>query len=419
MKRSLFWALFVIAAPAAAQTALTGNWSGTYTYSIQLSACQNKTVSSSGNITLNFLQTGTALQGRADFTDALIFSGNCNPTKGELTNVVFGTLDGSNVAWAFPNDSTATRFTGSVAGDTITAQFADSGGGTGSLTMRRTSADPMAVDVTGTWSGNYSFVDRCSNGTTQSYTGALTLGLTQTGGRAGGVATIQNVPLYDSQCRKITALNMVMSFSGAVSSSTLTGAVFDPSGSFEFPISATINGASMSGMVSGANQTSTTGSFALSRGSAQLPTADFAGSYTGTYSESDNESLFCINIGILRFSGPASVSIVQAGNAVSGALVFKQALDVQSDGFGGCVPVNIGDEVLPLNGQLSNNVLNVVLPIGGRSALFNVTFAGNTIQGSIADSFGSAAVFNVTKAAFSAPPGPRRRVVRPLSQSGG
>src|SRR5260370_40075966 len=147
--------------------------------------------------------------------------------------------------------------------------------------------------------------------------------LPERGGGACGVATIQNVPLYDSQCRKSTALNMVMSFSGSVSSSTLTGAVFDPSGSFEFPISATINGASMSGMVSGANQTSTTGSFALSRASAQLPTADFAGSYTGTYSESDNESLFCINIGILRFSGPASISIVQAGTALSVSLAFQ------------------------------------------------------------------------------------------------
>jgi hypothetical protein len=405
-------ALFVVAAPASAQTSLTGNWSGTYAYSIQLSACQNKTFSSNGNGTLTFLQTGSSLQGRADLTDALIFSGNCSPAKGELTSVVFGTLDGSSVVWAFPNDPIATQFTGSVSADTITVQLSDDAGGTGTLTVSRTSPDPMAVDVTGTWSGSYTFTDRCSNGATQSYSGALTLGLTESDGRAGGVVTIPNVPLYDSSCRKITALNMEMSVSGVVSGSTFTGAVFDPSGSFEFPITATINGGTMSGTVSGANQTNTTGSFMLTRGSTQPPASDFGGSYTGTYTEIDDETFRCLNIGSLRFSGPVSISIAQAGNAVASSLIFHQALDVQSDGFGGCVPVNIGDEVLPLYGQLSNNTLSVVLPVGSSSALFTVTFAGNTIQGTITDSFGDVATFSATKTAAPAIPGPRRRVVR-------
>jgi hypothetical protein len=169
----------------------------------------------------------------------------------------------------------------------------------------------------------------------------------------------------------------------------------------------------MSGMVSGANQTATTGSFTLTRGSASPPAADFAGSYTGTYSEADDETGRCINIGVLRFSGPAIISIAQAGNAVTGAIVFQQAVDVQSDGFGGCVPVNIGDEVLPLYGQLSNNALSVVLPFGSGAIQFNVTFGSNTIQGTLLDSFGDVASFNVTKSAAPAPPGPRRRVVHP------
>ena len=402
-----------LAAPATAQTNLTGSWSGNYAYSVQLTACQNKTFTSSGNVTINFLQTGVALQGRADFADALIFSGNCNPVKGEETDIVYGTLDGSHIVWALTNDATNTQFNGTVTGDSITAQFSDAAGGTGTLSLTRPPADPMAVDVTGSWSGNYNFVDRCANGGTQAYTGALTLGVTQTGGRVGGVATLQNVPLYDSRCRKIATLNQTMSFSGAVASSTLTGAVFDPSGSFDFPISATISGSSMSGTVSGANQTSTTGTFTLNHSSTASPAADFAGNYTGTYSEQDDETQVCANISALRFNGPATLSIAQAGNSVSGALIFKQALDVQSDGFGGCIPVNIGDEVLPFYGQLTNNVLNTVLPIGPTSALFNVTFAGNAVQGSISDSFGDAAIFSLTKVATPAPPGPRRHVVRP------
>ena len=406
-------ALFIVAAPATAQTNLTGNWSGTYTYSLTLSACQNKIVSSNGTIAVTFLQTGNSLQGRADLTDVLIFSGNCNPTKGEETSAVFGTVTGSSVVWAFPNDSLATEFSGSASGDTITAQISDAAGGTGTLTINRTPVDPMAVDVTGSWSGTYNFVDRCSNGATQSYNGAFTLGLSQSGNRAGGVVSMQNVPLYDSSCRKITALNMAMSVSGVISGATFTGAVFDPSGSFEFPIVATIDGSAMNGTVMGANQTSTTGSFMLSRSSAQSPAADFAGSYEGTYTETDNKAPFCINIGALRFGGPASISISQAGNVVAGFLIFQNAIDVQSDGFGGCIPVNVGDQVLPLYGQLSNNALNAILPVGASSAQFNVTFASDKIQGTITNAIGDIAVFSATKSAAPAPPGPRRRVVRP------
>jgi len=410
-KVAIVLALLGICAPAGAQSSLTGNWSGTYTYSIQLSACQNKTFSSNGNVALSMLQTGNLLQGRADLTDVLMFSGNCNPAKGELTMVIVGAVDGSSVLWGFPNDSTNTQFSGSLNGDSIAAQISDANGGSGSLSMTRASADPTAIDVTGTWSGNYSFTDRCANGATQSYSGPFTLGLTQSSGRAGGVISIQNVPLYDSNCRKITSLNMALSVSGVVTGSTLAGAAFDPAGSFEFPISATIDGVAMNGSVAGASQTSTTGSFTLSRSSAAPPASDFAGSYEGTYNENDNESLFCNNIGSLSFGGPASISIAQAGGAVSGSLIFKEALDVQPNGFGGCAVVDAPDEVFPLFGQLSNNTLTLLLPLGGGvSDLFTVTFAGNTITGTVTDSFGDLATFNATKSAVA---GPRRRAVRP------
>ena len=76
-----------VAVPATAQTTLTGNWSGNYSYSIQVSACQNKTFTSNGSVTFTLLQIGHAIQGRADFSNFLIFSGNCNPAKGEVTTV--------------------------------------------------------------------------------------------------------------------------------------------------------------------------------------------------------------------------------------------------------------------------------------------------------------------------------------------
>ncbi len=63
----------------------------------------------------------------------------------------------------------------------------------------------------GTWSGNYTFTDRCSNDGTASCNGSFTLGLTQSAARAAGVVTMQNVPLYDQNCRTITLLNMALS----------------------------------------------------------------------------------------------------------------------------------------------------------------------------------------------------------------
>ncbi|HLQ43692.1 MAG TPA: hypothetical protein VK137_03100, partial [Planctomycetaceae bacterium] len=192
---------------------------------------------------------------------------------------------------------------------------------------------------------------------------------------------------------------------GMVSGSTFTGGVFDPSGSFEFPISATISNAAMSGTVAGANGTATTGTFALSLGSAAAPGSGFSGTYNGSYSEIDDERSFCLNIGSLAFDGAASLSIVQAGNAVSGWLIFQGTKDVSSDSFGNCFVVDAGDQVFPLYGTLSGATLTLLLPLGGGvQDLFAVTFSGDTVTGTITDTFGDAASFMATKSASAAPP---------------
>ncbi|HEX7421447.1 MAG TPA: hypothetical protein VF505_16270 [Thermoanaerobaculia bacterium] len=399
-------ATLIFSSNAAAQSNPTGNWNGTYTLTLQVSSCSNKTFTSSGNVTATFLETGTSLAGRIDLTNVVLPNSNCVATTSEVTSAVVGTVSGSSIAWSIPNSSNGTHFNGSIVGNSIVTQISDGNGGTGSLTMTRTSGDAPAVDLTGTWSGTYSFTDRCSNGKTQIYTGAMTIGLTQSGSDAGGVLTMQNVPLYDQNCSKITTLNMALEATGTVSGSTWTGGVFDPSGSFEFPITATINAAAMSGTVSGANGTTTTGTFSLTRSTTTAPVADLAGSYDGSYSETDNETSTCINFGALTFSGPASLSIVQAGTAISGSLIFHGAQDVSSDGFGDCFVVDVGDEVLPIYGSLTaTNTLTLILPVGGGAVdQFVLTFSGGAVTGTIADSFGDAATFTATKSTSAAPP---------------
>ena len=400
------FAALMISASAAGQSDLTGNWSGTYTSSIQLSSCQNKIFTSSGNVFATILQTGPTLAGRMDFTNVVVIGSNCAPANEELTLTIVGTVRASGVAWSFPNDANVTQFTGTVDGNTITAQISDANGGSGSLTMTRTQGDAPAVDLTGSWSGNYSLIDRCSNGGTQTYTGASMFGLTQSSGNVAGVITMDNVPLYDQNCQKLASSSMSMSIAGVVSGSTFAGAVFDPSGSFEFPITATISNPAMSVTVAGANQTSTTGTFTLNRIGSQPPDSAFSGSYVGTYSETDNETFTCLNIGSLTFGGPISVAIVQAGNAVSGTLILEQAEDVSPDPFGNCVVVDIGAEVLPLYGTLSGNTLTLLLLLGGGAAdQFTVNISGDTMTGTLMDSFGDLGSFTATKSASAVLPG--------------
>jgi hypothetical protein len=413
MRRTLFTlSMLFVAISAAGQT---GNWSGTYTYSVTLGNCSNKTFSASGNASMTLLQTGTSIAGRLDLANFLVFTNTCTATTGEVTTALVGRVSGSVIEWIIPTDPNGQDFIGSIDANSISVQWTDSSGGLGSLTFTRTSGDAPAADMTGTWGGTYNFTDRCSNGKTQTYTGAFTLGLAQTDANAGGVVTMRNVPLYDQNCSKLTSLDMVMAVAGTVSGSTFAGGVVDPSGSFEFPITATINGQSAGGSVNGASGTSTTGTFTLTRSSANRPASDFGGTYEGSYSETDNESFRCVNIGALSYAGAASLSIRQADNAVSGWITMHDTADVISDGFGNCLAVPAGDQVLPLYGTLSGNVLTLSLPVGGGSDLFRFTFSNETATGTLQDPVGDFASMTLTRTAPEAGfvPRSKRRIVKP------
>src|SRR5437667_2572990 len=398
--RKLLIAMMLVAAPAVAQTGLTGSWNGTYALSIQLSACQNKTFTWSGNASVTLLQAGSSLTGRSDLTNFTFFNNNCTTTAGEITNDLFGTTDGSTLSLAVLNDPKGWQLTGTVNADSIVLQLSDVNGLTGSLNLARTSGAVPAVDVTGSWSGTYSFTDVCPNGSTKkSYSGSLTLGLTQVGSTAAGVLTITNVPLYDQNCSTIANLTQAMSVAGVVSGSTFTGVAFDPSGLFDFPMAATIGSSGMSGTVAGASPTSTTGTFNLTQSGTQAPASDFSGRYDGTYSESDNGLAFCFNIGTVPFAGTASMSLVQAGTAISGAVILEDTLTIVSDGFGNCAVLNGGEEVLPLYGTLPNGAVRATAPFRAGAIAMTVNLAGDTATGTMTDSFGDVMTFSATRSA--------------------
>jgi len=301
-----------------------------------------------------------------------------------------------------PNDQSQTQFTGTISGSSITAQWSDLNGGTGSITLTRTSGAAPSIDVTGAWSGTYNFTDQCSSGTKIAYTGPMTLSITQSGANAGGVITMQNVPLYDQNCKKITTLTQSMSIAGSVSGTTFSGGVFDPSGLFDFPFTATVNGGSISGTAAGASNTNTAGTFTLTQSSTAAPTAPLGGTYDGTYTESDNEINRCINIGSLTYSGGATLTVTQAGNDVSGWLTFHDAEDVTSDGFGNCVPVAIGDEVLPVYGTLANGVVTTNAPIGGGATL-SFSFSGSSVTANLQDANGDVAQMTGSQSSTATP----------------
>lgn len=99
------------------------------------------------------------------------------------------------------------------------------------------------------------------------------------------------------------------------------------------------------------------------------------------------------------------MTVVQSGSEMAGWIVFHHAQDVRSDGFGNCLIVSLGDQVLPLYGTLSGGTLTLILPVGGGAIdQFTVTFDGTTANGSIGDSFGDSASFTATKSVNLLPP---------------
>jgi len=411
--RKLVIALMFIAAPAFAQSGLTGNWNGTYTASIQLAACQNKTFNWNGNASVTLLQAGSAVTGRLDLTNFTVFNSSCTTSSAELTKEVIGTTDGTTISVTAPNDPSGWQLTGTLSGSTITLQLTDPNGLTGSLTLART-AGAATVDFTGSWSGSYTLNDVCPNGAKISYSGTMTLGLTQSGSSAKGVMTMSKVPLYDQTCSVIANLPVDMAVAGTVSGSTFTGAAFDAMGSFDFPFTATVGSSGISGTATGFSATTTTGTFTLTQSSPQAPASTFSGHYEGSYTETDNGLAFCFNVGNVNFADVASVAVVQAGNAISGALVLENTLAIISDGFGNCAVVDGGQQVLPFYGTLNNGVVSLTVPIGGTGAVQTLRFnlAGDTITGTMQDSFGDVMSFMATRTATPAP-GPRRRAVKP------
>ena len=396
MWKTAFIGALLFATSATAQVA--GRWSGTYTFTFTVTGCQTP-FTMSGNVTATFLQSGALVSGRMDLTNALIFNGNCSPAKGDLTSAFVGNVAGTSVTWEFPNDANGTQFAGTMNGNQMTGTITDSSGDSGSLTLTRTPPDSAATNLTGSWTGTYNFTDKCPNGTSKNYTGNLTLGLTQTAGLATGVVTMQNVPLYTQNCTTVALLNVSLSTSGIVSGSTFNGSVFDPFGSFDFDVTANLSGGTLAGSVTGASVTSTTGTFTLTPAATSAPRSDFAGSFAGTYNESDDVRAICLNIGFLQLNGTATVAINQAGNAVSGFLVFANSLSVTSDGFGGCSVITVGDQVLPLYGTLDNtNTFNVLQPVpGGAVVSITATLAANGVTGTISDSAGDTATFTATR----------------------
>lgn len=402
-------------APLLLAAALTGNWTGTYSLSIQVSGCQNKTFSWSGNVSASLLQSATAVTGRLDLTNFTFISSSCTTSTGEVAREVVGTTNGTSLALSVPNDPNGWQLLGNDGDTAITLQLNDANGLTGTFNLQRAAAQPIAADFTGSWSGNYSFSDVCPSGSGKiGYTGAARLALTQAGGNASGVMFVAQVPLYDQNCSTIAKLDTWLAVAGSVSGSTFTGMAFDPAASFDFPFTATIGSSGVSGTASGFSATGTTGTFTMTQSSAQVPASDFSGRFEGTYDETDNGQAICFSVGLVPFNGSASVIVNQSGNDVSGALVLEDTLTIVSDGFGNCAVLDNGEEVLPFFGAISNGTINLSAPAGNAVQQFTFKLSGDTIAGTMQDSFGDAMQFTTTRSGAlpAPPPGPRQRAVK-------
>ena len=221
------------------------------------------------------------------------------------------------------------------------------------------SALAQNVDVTGSWSGTYSFSDASCSSTS---TGPATAYFTQQGTNVTGAFGFSNYNFGGTSCGDFGSIELVIPFAGTVSGSTIT-----------------TTGGSIS--VSGETMTVTfssglTGSATLTRTSTAAPPSS-SGSSTGTYSASDKWD-FCPST--ITYSGSLSGTASRTGPLVSAFLTAPGAKFPQPQPDGSCTTIDSPNSVLQFYGEISgSSVTGSVFLVG--VANFTGTINGNTITG--------------------------------------
>ena len=215
------------------------------------------------------------------------------------------------------------------------------------------------VDVTGSWSGTYSFSDSSCG---SSSTGPASAYFTQQGTQVSGALGLSNYSFAGTNCADVGSIELVLPFAGTASGSTIT----TTGGSI------TVSGNTMTISFS----SGLTGTATLTRTSTAAP-AFGTGSSSGTYSATDKWE-FCSNS--ISYSGSVTGTATRSGPLVSATLQGAGAKFPQPQSDGTCTTMDSPNSVVQFYGEISGNSVSGSLILVG-IATFTGTLNGNTVTG--------------------------------------
>lgn len=266
-----FLALLALQTPLSAQ--FTGTWTGKY----QSIDCG---IAISGQVAITMLQNGSNIAGvvTAEFN---FDGGLCQPLAQPITLQLpmSGTASGNSMDGTFlsPNGDKgphAISFSATVSGNTLTFQGKPPDGDL-TATMTQTSSTPPDPGASGSYSGNYTFVEgepQCKNLTSITSSGVMSGALTQAGSRVGGVLVMngpKDVTIDPAgNCTQTTGPDQPLQISGQLDGTTFSGLMFG--GDKEFPWTGTLSGGTLTGTV-GDSQSGSQLSFTVSRTTSTPP----------------------------------------------------------------------------------------------------------------------------------------------------
>lgn len=243
--RYLFLILTLITVPVFAQ--LTGTWNGTY--ALTHTTCPG---------TFNGPAALYARQSDGAFTAVLdidaVSNETCSVTGLPLALAISGSVSGNTVSALIfgPFEHQSAPFDGAISGNTMTASFGDTGTSV-TLALTRSTSEPPASTITGTYSGTYSIADDlsrdpCLNIPLLSYTGPLTAAMLQGGPLVTGIFELREVKDTDhdqsGNCTVIEGEVEKVGMMGRISGNSIFGVIFSEE---TFPLNATVSGETMTG----------------------------------------------------------------------------------------------------------------------------------------------------------------------------
>jgi hypothetical protein len=254
---SLVAAFLFVAVSAAAQTDITGSWSGTLASTEFCHLAGGPTTSYTAPMTFYFVQQGTTLSGVFIVYNIPDYDEHCGVRSRETRVLPFeGNISGNNFSGVSEADDTI-QVSGSVNGTSMTVNLAgtDSAVLTATATLTRGSTALPASTLTGSYSGSYSSTLLPCPGTDAqlppvTYSGSMNAQVFQLGSAFSADVTITQDKRdhYDAVTHKCTVVDVGTSslfVNGVVNGNTISGSIFengDPA-----PFAAVISGDTITG----------------------------------------------------------------------------------------------------------------------------------------------------------------------------